>query len=347
VDYNKIVEEALKSYSVKGETIEFIAQSGSMVYKITADNNDIYCLKLYVSINNVLDAVWSEKAVVNSELEWISAISRDTNIVVPVPYKNIHGEYVTVIDGISCSLTKWLEGSPSGFGKPDGYIKALVANEDMDEFDDKEDAVSFITVLGKLHKHASEWTLPAGFKRPVNELDDIVMTSTYARLDSLNIDLYNKDDINVIKLAVKKAFEKKKTIEKTHMTWGLVHSDYQPSNYLVHNHEIRPIDFGGCGFNYYLADVALAIHFIAPHKREFFLDLYSKYFPLPDNYISLIETLYITSEFQILSWYLMRGYNEMDEWLPKEIGIWAKGEFNYYLNGEPFLFDKKAFYQLL
>jgi len=341
MNYNKIAEEALKAYSIKNESIEFIAQSGGIVYKV----NDIYCLKLYLSINNALEAVWSEKSVVNSELEWLAAIARGTDITVPVPYKNIHGEYVTVIEGISCSLTKWLKGRPSGFGKPDGYIKALLANEDMDNFDDKEDALNYIKVLGKLHKHSSEWMRPAGFKRPVIELTEDDMTNIFIKLDDLNGELYHKNDIDTIKLAGRKAFEKKKTIEKNNMTWGLVHSDYTPSNYIVYNHEIRPIDFGGCGFNYYLADLALAVHFVAPHKREFFLDLYSGYFPLLDNYINLTETLYITSELQTLNWYLIRGYDDLNEWLPKDINIWARNEFNYYLNDEPFLFDKKAFYQ--
>ena len=345
MEYIKIAGEVLKSYSIKSKSIEFIAQSGGIVYKVTANNGDIYCLKLYLSINNVLDAIWSEKAVVNSELEWVAAIARDCDITVSLPYKNIYGEYVTVIDGISCSLTKWLDGRPSGFDKPDGYIKAFLANEDIDGFDDKADAVSFISVLGKLHRHASEWMLPAEFKRPVIEPDDDGLTNTFAGLDALNNELYNKNDIEIIKLAGRKAFDKKKTIEKNNMTWGLVHSDYQPSNYLVYNHEIRPIDFGGCGFNYYLSDLALAIHFVAPNKREYFLELYSKYFPLPDNYIDNLETLYIISEFQTLSWYLIRRYDDLDRWLPRDINIWANGEFRYYLNGEPFLFDKKAFYQ--
>jgi len=345
MDYIKTAEEALKFYPVKYKSIEFIAQSGGIVYKVAADNGDAYCLKLYLSINNALEDIWSEKTVVNSELEWVAAIARDTDITVPAPYKNIHGEYVAVIDGISCSLTKWLEGRPTGFDKPDGYIKALLAIEDMDKFDDKKDAVSFISVLSKLHRHASEWTFSAGFKRPVIELGDKGLASALAGLDALSGELYNKDNIETIKLAAKKAFEKKKTIAKTDMTWGLVHSDYAPSNYLVHNHEIRPIDFGGCGFNYFLSDLALAIHFVAPHKREFFLDLYSKYFPLPENYTNLLETLYIISEFQTLSWYLIRGYDDLDEWLPKDVNIWGTGEFNYYLNDEPFLFNKKAFYQ--
>ena len=147
----KIAEEALKLYPIKSKSIEFIDDNDNTVYKISSDRH--YCLRLHTAKER--DAVFGEKAVINSELEWVAAIARDTDIIVPEPYKNINGEYVTMIDNICCSLTKWLEGRPSGFDKPDGYIKALTASEDMDEFDDKEDALNFIKVLAKLHRQSS------------------------------------------------------------------------------------------------------------------------------------------------------------------------------------------------
>ena len=341
MDYSKIAEEALKSYSIKSKSIEFIAQSAGVVYKVTDDSDISYCLKLYISINDVIE----EKNSVNTELEWVAAIARDTDITVPEPYENTHGEYITVIDGISCSLTKWLDGRRSGFDQPDGFIKALLLDGDMDEFDDKEDAINYIKVLGKLHRHASEWKLPVGFARGVIELDEDGMAEIFSKLDALNNELYNKNDIEIIKMASKKAFEKRQTIDKNNMTWGLVHNDYVLSNYLIDNHEICPIDFGACGFNYYLSDLSNAIHFVAPHKRKKFFDLYSEYFPLPDNYVALTETLYIIAELQTIGNYLNLSSEEKDDWFPKDVNIWANAEFKHYLNDEPYLFDKKAFYQ--
>ena len=340
MDYNRTAEKALKTYSVKNKSIEFVSDNDNTVYKVY-DNEKYYCLRLHTAKER--DAVFGEKAVINSELEWLAAIARDTDITVPEPYKNINCEYVTMIDGICCSLTKWIEGRPSGFDKPDGYIKALTASENMDGFDDKEDALNFIKVLGKLHKQSSEWIPPAGFKRPEFNLNDDNITNIFADLDDLKDELYDKNNIETIKLAGRKAFEKIKTIEKNNMTWGLAHNDYAPANYIVHNHNICPIDFADCGYNYYLADLALALYFVAPSKREFFFGLYSEYFPLPDNYVSLTETLLIIRYLQTMSSYIKR--KDKDEWLPKDINLWGTGEFKHYLNGEPFLFDKPAFYQ--
>ena len=347
MNYNKITGEALGAYSITSKLIEPIARSGGSdgaVYKV-ADSNDIYCLKIYVSDNDKI----AEKSMVNSEFEWVAALARDTDITVPTAYKNTDGEYVTVVDGVSCVLMKWLEGRPSGFEYENGFIKAFLMDGDMDEFDDKIDAINFIKVLGKLHKHASEWQSPAGFKRPsVEDGTAEWMGNICANLDALDGGLYDEEAIEAIKSGGRKAVEKVKTIEKNNMTWGLIHDDFQIGNYIVNNHEICPVDFTKSKFNYYLSDVALGLHFVAPEKREFFCDIYSRYFPLPENYVNKIETLLVVRQLQMINFYLneyQATKEDKDRWLPKDIKIWGNGEFKHYLNNEPFLLDKKAFYQ--
>jgi Ser/Thr protein kinase RdoA (MazF antagonist)/AraC-like DNA-binding protein len=342
MDYNKIAEEALKSYSIQSKSIEFISERGEVVYKVTSDDNKLYCLKLYIKREKTI--------LINSELEWVAALARDTDITVQEPYKNKNGKYVTVIDSVNCTLAKWLEGKPGAHNDemPGGmkFVWALFfENEDINEHEDKEEALSYISVLGKMHRHSSEWTPPAGFERPVNEFTDSKLADTMARLDALDAKTYNKDSIEIIKQAGKKAFNKMKTFEKNKMTWGLIHGDYGWCNFVSHNQEICPIDFAGCGYDYYLADVALAVHFVAPAKRKFFLDIYSQHFPLPDDYVSMLETFTVLDELGTIGTYLKWDNPDKDGWLSTDFNTWAKGEFCYYLNDEPFLFDKKSFVQ--
>jgi len=342
MDYMKTAEEAVKAYPIQSKSIEFISERSEAVYKVTADDNKLYCLKLYINREKTL--------LINSELEWVAAIARDTNITVQEPYKNTKGAYVTVIDGVNCTLTNWLEGSPGAHNHemPGGmkFVWALFNDdEDINEHNEKEEAFSYISVLGKMHRHSSEWTPPAGFERPVNEFTDSRLADIMAGLDALDMKIYNRASVEIIKQAGREAFDRKKTFEKNKMTWGLIHGDYGWCNFISHNQEICPIDFAGCGYDYYLADVALAVHFVAPSKRKFFLDLYSQYFPLPDNYVSHLETFTVLDELQTIGNYLKWTNPDKDGWLAIDFDTWANGEFGYYLNDEPFLFDKKAFYQ--
>jgi Ser/Thr protein kinase RdoA (MazF antagonist) len=308
-------------------------------YKITADNGELYCLKLYIPIYY---GELAEKNKVNSELEWVAALSRDTDITVPEPYKNISGEYVTVIDGICCSLMKWLDGEQPVQNR---MMWALFGDgDDINERGDKEEAFSYIKVIANLHKHSSEWKPPAGFDRLSNELADCDFAEICAGFDMLDGKMYNKKSLDTIKQAGKKAMEKKKTFEKNNKTWGPVLDNFAYFHYIINNGEICPIDFASCGYNYYMANLAEGIHFVSPFKRQFFLDMYSKYFPLPEDYASQLETFTITTELRTINSYLKREDRDSG-WLAADLNYWANGEFGHYLSGEPFLFDKKAFYQ--
>jgi AraC-like DNA-binding protein len=342
MDYEKTTKEALKSYQIQTKSTQFISERGEAVYKVIDTGSKPYCLKLYKNK--------SKANLINSELEWVAALARDTDITVPEPYKNIHGGYVTVIGGVGCTLSKWLEGRAGAHNNDmPGGIKFVWAlffeHEPINEHEDKEEALSYIKVLGKMHRHSSEWTPPAGFERPVNEFTDGKLADITAGLDLLDTKIYGKDHIEIIKQAAKKAFAKMKTFEKNKMTWGLIHGDYGWCNFVSYNQEICPIDFAGCGYDYYLADVALALHFVAPNKRKFFLDVYSQYFPLPDDYVSQLETFTVLDEFGTIGNYLKWDNPEKDGWLSVDFHTWATGECGYYNNGEPFLFDKKSFVQ--
>ena len=342
MNYEKITKEALKFYSINSTSIEPVRHSMGTVYKVTADDNKLYCLKIYIPIYYDERA---EKNKVNSEIEWVAALARDTDITVPESYKNINGEYVTVIDGISCSLMKWLEGEQPVQNR---MMWALFGDEDdINEREDKEEAFSYIKVIANLHKHSSEWKPPAGFERPVHDLTDDNLTEIFAGFDVLNnldTGMYNKNSLEIIKQAGIKAMGKKKTYEKNNKTWGIVLDNFVYFHYIINNNEICPIDFASCGYNYYMANLAEGIHFTSPFKRQLFLDIYSKYFPLPDNYVSQLETFTIITELRTIGYYLKREDRDSG-WLAADFNYWANGEFGYYLNDEPFLFDKKAFYQ--
>jgi Ser/Thr protein kinase RdoA (MazF antagonist) len=255
--YDKIAKEVIKSYSIKSKLIEFIGQNFTAVYKVIGENeNDKYCLRLHISKDDKKD----DKKSVSSELEWISAIAADTNVTVPVPYKNLYDEYVTEIDNISCSLTKWLDGENK-----------------LDE----ETSKLLIEVMAKLHKHASNWTIPAGFKRPSFDVNNV--TNVFMPLDNLKSDLVSSDSIRILKEAAQRAISIINSVEKKQATWGLIHNDLQPQNLLFHEGKICPIDFGACGFGFFLSDIATTFHYIPVWYREFFFNEYAKYMKLPDN----------------------------------------------------------------
>ncbi|MEK4324654.1 phosphotransferase [Paenibacillus sp. FSL R7-0312] len=85
------------------------------------------------------------------------------------------------------------------------------------------------------------------------------------------------------------------SIERTTSNWGMIHADLIPNNLLFYEQEVRPIDFGACGFGYYLFDLGWTFSYIHPSFREQLLQSYSMHHPLPDNYIERLEGLFIAA----------------------------------------------------
>jgi hypothetical protein len=110
MDYMEIAEKAMKKYPLAVETMDFIAQSGSTIYKVKDIYGIVYCLRLYASVNNALGTEWTNKKAINSMLQWMSALSKDTDMILPSPYTNSENELITDIDGVLCSLENWLDG---------------------------------------------------------------------------------------------------------------------------------------------------------------------------------------------------------------------------------------------
>lgn len=315
MDYIETAKKALKDFAIKSQSIELIVENLTKVYKVIDDNgNDKYCLRLHKSNDNKKD----DKVTVNSELEWISAIANDTDIAVPVPYKNIHGEYVTEIDGISCSLTKWLDGENKL---------------------DRETINLLIELMAKMHKHTSTWEIPKGFTRPQFNVGDL--TTACGLLDNLRADKGSKDVIEILLEAAKKAIIVINSIEKNQTTWGLIHNDLQPQNLLFLNGTMSPIDFGSCGFGFYLSDICTAFHYIPPSYRETFFNEYVKHMPLPNNYVCMAEALYIAGHVIGLAPHTLNG--DTSEWLTDYIINVANKEAIHFINNKPFLFETAFF----
>lgn len=98
------------------------------------------------------------------------------------------------------------------------------------------------------------------------------------------------------------------TIEKTQNNWGMIHADLIPSNFVFYNRESQPIDFGACGFGYYLFD----------------LESYSYYFMPPQSHVEPLEGFFVNAQLETMNFWL--GLPDAIEWLPTHIEKLASRE---------------------
>lgn len=323
-EYLSIAQEALSNYSITCKSVDFIAQSGNTIYKVTDLDNNSYSLRLHLSKGDALESFWSKPEVIRSEMVWLHALALDTDLTLPSPFKNIRGEFITNVNNTSCTLLKWVDGEQ----KP--FITTL------------DDAGYIGEMIGKLHRQSSNWQIPSLFERPTFDGSRILQSLNKLKERS-NAGLLKAGDIELLQNAGQRVIKMMNSMERTSSNWGMIHADLIPSNFVFDGKEARPIDFGACGFGYYLTDLGWTFSYIHPSFRDQLLQSYSKYHPLPDNYVELLEGFFVAGQLDTMNFWL--GLPDSQEWLPDHIRKLASREIKAYVNNESFLFGGVPYWE--
>ncbi|WP_342554221.1 phosphotransferase [Paenibacillus sp. FSL R7-0652] len=319
-----IAKEALHHYSIPCKSIDFIGQSANVIYKITDVDNNEYSLRLHTSKSETFERYWTEQDVLRSEMVWLHSLVLDTDLALPSPVKNTQGDFITKVNNISCTMVRWVEGEQKSF------ITTL------------EDAQSIGEMIGKLHKQASRWKTPSSFERPVFDASRISQALEKLTEQS-QAGLLDVDDTALLQNAGQQVMKMMNSIERTCSNWGMIHADLIPSNIVFHGKEARPIDFGACGFGFYLFDLGWTFSYIHPALRDPLLQSYSTYYALPDNYIELLEGWFIAGQLETMNFWL--GLPDSREWLPDHIRKLASREITAYLQKESFFFNGTPYWE--
>lgn len=323
MDHTGITQLALAHYDIKAVSVSPIAQSGASVFKIEDDQGLLYSLRVHRTKSSTLEAIWTRPEVLDSELVWLDALQNDTGLIIPVPKRNQHGSFVTQVGEDYCTLISWVEGEQQQF------------------FTNVQEMRSTAEMTAALHREASKWEPPSSFVRPVvngervrDALDMIKQRADEGVLD--------KNDVLTLSAAGERAIALLESLPKTKMTWGLLHGDIVPPNIVFVNGAANPIDFGACGFGYFLTDLAITFFYIHPRTRQRYIDWYGESFPLPDDYAAQLEGLFIALRLIVMRNAL--GLPDANNWLPVDVQKSASREFGSYANGEPFLFTRTPFW---
>lgn len=158
-----------------------------------------------------------------------------------------------------------------------------------------EDARAVGEMIGKLHRQSSTWRIPSSFERPAFDGSRILQSLNMLK-ERANAGLLDAGDTELLLHAGERVINLMNSIERTTSNWGMIHADLIPNNLLFYEQEVRPIDFGACGFGYYLFDLGWTFSYIHPAFREQLLQSYSMHHPLPDNYFERLEGLFIAAQ---------------------------------------------------
>lgn len=314
----------LRHYSLVDPHPEFLRHNENVTFRVSAaSGRERYLLRLYQPAGGNFLA--QSSVAIESELLWLEALARETSVPVQQPVPNRRGQLVTAITPIGttqpvqCSLLHWLDGEP--------------LHRDM------ADLPTLYSRLGeqiaRLHNHASRWSPPRGFVRQA--YDAGFLARSVALLSAgVETGIFTGQVLEALRRAAEKVADVVSSIEQTRQTWGLVHSDLQGANILVHEGDVRPIDFSLCGFACYLFDFGTSLPYHEPDLRDAMLAGYRQHRPLPIEHLKLIDAFCLFSMINCYAFLLPDERNR--EWLARRVPQVAANECQAFLRGESFVF---------
>lgn len=282
------IEPALALWNgLDGARARLVNHSENHTFEVRASFGNRYCLRIH-------RPGYQSRAAIQSELGWLAALRRDTDLPVP--------RLVPGRDGAELQA----------FATPGGDRRLAVLFHFIEgvEPTPNGDLGGLFLTLGRyaatLHKHATHWRRPPGFERPPWRAASIlppdglwgdwrlapgVGASNRSLFDRLNSTLerdlacYGTDPAR----------------------FGLIHADMRLGNLLLNGERVSLIDFDDCGFGWFAYDFAAAISFHEtnpqiPALKTAWLEGYRPIRALDPADIKAMDTMVMLRRMALLAW---------------------------------------------
>ncbi len=288
---DRAVEGLLGRYDFsQAAAVSLLSQSENRVYLV----RDPARAERYVVRVNSGRLGYHTPPAIASELRWLMALRRDTDIVVP--------EVLAAKDG---SLVQTF--AASGLEQPrHAAVYSFLAGTEPPEDRLGPGFERLGEISARMHRHAQSWSPPADFARcswtPEVILDDRLnwgpWQAGYAVEGPVLALLTRLDETVRKRLAA---------LPTDRGRFGLIHADLRLANLLVEGERTAIIDFDDCGFGWYLYDLATALSFLearpdAPELVDAWLSGYRQVADVPTAVEREIPSLVMLRRLQLIGW---------------------------------------------
>ena len=319
--YRPAARQALKQFSVDIESLDFIAHSENVTFRVSVRESDTdYVLRLHRPGYNTLEELQSER-------QWTIAL-RQEGISVPGAIETrTRGQYYTLIDipGTGeqryAGLTTWIQGRPLADilrGTDETMVRASLLCKVGE-------------LIAQLHNHATTWVEPAAFQRRTLGVDALVgETPFWGRFwehDSLSAGERNTlSQARLIMHAQLSVYDIRPD------NFGLIHADPNPDNIIAHESTLSLIDFDDAAFGWHMLDVAAALIELRfdddfDALQSALLDGYVAHRPLAQSDIDMLPAFILMRAMALMGWYHERPehagdpfYANLRNWVGRECG---------------------------
>lgn len=278
-----LARSALVQYDLRDASFELVKKwQNKHLFRVNSAGED-FLLRAYAPPHaKRLEPSFSEQAL-RSKLVWMEALRREAGLQVPEPVR-ASGNALTVqasAEGVpqphTALLLRWVPGT----------VKTV------DELS-AENLYLFGQHAARLHLHAESYAHPEGFFRP--KWDWNRLFGERARLWRVGRRAFSESEMRVFAAIAERSQRDLGKMGKSRKTYGIVHRDLQPENIVFGAGKAAAIDFEGCGWSYYMYDLAVMLLRLEERGDDYsslktaMLEGYSRVRSLPRDHQRLLRT---------------------------------------------------------
>jgi len=248
------------NYAVRFIGHEPLHTSENIVLKLRAEDGRPFALRISKTAG-------SDPAALASELALLRDFGQQTGALVPVPLPARDGRlFCSASEGSRdalCVVFHWLPG-------------VHLADDDITP----DHMAAMARATARLHAFAAAYRPPPGFVRPVYDESWFFETESWQATPAF-VDRLDPAHATFLQESGDAIRTRLGTVPRSPDSFGLIHYDLHPGNFLFDGPQARMLDFDECGFGFFLFDLAhLLFEFIehprAPDFRRAALEMYAQ-----------------------------------------------------------------------
>ncbi|WP_238655389.1 phosphotransferase enzyme family protein [Paenibacillus piscarius] len=273
-----IALRALKAYELDWTKIEYLRTSDSVTFKLETETAGRLLLRIHGGR--------CSREEILSELEWLSHLSGAAELVVPVGLPDSSGSYMLETGNEAgnepggekqqlnyVTLMRWVEGEHSAGNLPDEQLHAVGM------------------MLATMHEAGEQFVPSAEFTRPAWGADSF--RKNWDKLEKHLSVLVPEAWWKLYQAAAARIPGELEAMTPHPVNYGLIHGDLHFGNVVFADGQPRAIDFGLCGYGFYLYDLAAALLELSAEQRRILIRGYSSIRALEPDYERKLECFFI------------------------------------------------------
>ncbi|MGO4527947.1 phosphotransferase enzyme family protein [Paenibacillus sp. 2TAF8] len=310
----KVALSAIQQYDIEWDNIRFIQLSDTITYKIETSTDYHYLLRIHS------DRLSKEE--IRSELLLLQALNTWNDLSVPEGIASRDGIYVLDIEteigyrSPYVTMMRWVEGEKA-----------------TGEFTDSH-AYHMGVLISRLHEATKDFNPPSDFVRPVWGVENF--KRELAKLERYHERFLSEEAWKLYQDAAEKVVSQLTTMRPSEHNYGLIHADLHTGNMVFNDNQPSPIDFGRCGYGYYLYDMAGTMLELWPKHRWMLIQGYESIGKLEADYTRDLECFFVMI---LIENYCHHASDPRETASLIEEQKYAQAYIREYLNGNRFLFE--------